>query len=104
MSRPERTRSGDGALGASVVATGASAAASGAKTGGVGTPNSAVPTAAATRTRNSRIREALPPLGCTRLVRRIMYVRVAGSIQIDVPVNPVWPTEPIGKNGAWIRE
>src|SRR5438034_8146260 len=28
-----------------------------------------------------------------------MYVRVGGSIQTAVPVNPVWPTEFTGKNG-----
>ena len=29
------------------------------------------------------------PRGCTALVSRMMYVLVAGSIHIDVPVNPV---------------
>src|SRR5262249_60073762 len=65
-----------------------------------GAKKSSAPTAAATRLRRSRILLAPPPLGCTRLVRMIMYVRVGGSIQTAVPVNPVWPTEFIGKNGA----
>ena len=64
--------------------------------------NSAAPAAAVTRVLSSRMRAAPPPLGCTRLVRRMRYVRLAGSIQIDVPVNPVCPTDPPGKKGAMI--
>src|SRR6266536_1566764 len=48
----------------------------------------------ATRPRN----EATSPLpsGCTRLLRKTTNISVAGSIQIEVPVKPVWPNEPSG--------
>src|SRR4030095_4400289 len=39
-----------------------------------------------------------PPSGWTRLERKMTNTRVAGSIQIDVPVNPVWPKEPSGSS------
>ena len=35
--------------------------------------------------------------GWLRFVRRMTTVRVSGSIQRDVPVQPVWPKEPAGK-------
>ncbi len=38
------------------------------------------------------------PSGCTRFDRNTTNSRVAGSIQIDVPVNPVWPKEPTGNS------
>src|SRR5262245_60438100 len=62
-------------------------------------PKSAAPAAAVTRVRNSRIAAAPPPAGCTRFVRMSRYERLRGSIQTEVPVNPVWPTAPSGKNG-----
>ena len=37
------------------------------------------------------------PSGWTRLERRMTNVRELGSIQSEVPVNPVWPKEPGGK-------
>ena len=33
-----------------------------------------------------------------------MYVRVVGSIQIDVPVNPVCPKEPTGRSSPRLEE
>src|SRR5213594_896042 len=66
--------------------------------------NSAAPAAAATRARSSRILVPPPPLGCTRLVRRIRYEREGGSIQTEVPVKPRWPTESGGKNGDAVSE
>src|SRR5260221_6936445 len=38
------------------------------------------------------------PSGCTRLERKIQNVSEKGSIQSDVPVNPVWPYEPSGNS------
>jgi hypothetical protein len=35
------------------------------------------------------MRAAPPPFGCTRLVSRIMYERLGGSIHTAVPVKPV---------------
>src|SRR6266498_1111510 len=46
----------------------------------------------------------LRPRGCTALVKRIMYVRVVGSIHREVPVNPVCPKEPTGKNSPRLDE
>ena len=44
------------------------------------------------------------PSGCTRLARDTMYIRVAGSIQSDVPVKPVWPNEPSGNSSPRFDE
>ncbi len=44
------------------------------------------------------------PSGCTRLERKITKVRVNGSIQIEVPVNPVWPNDPIGSSSPRLPE
>src|SRR5262249_52183804 len=61
--------------------------------------NIVAPTAAATRTRRSRIFAAPPPLGCTRFVSSTRYTLVVGSIITEVPVKPVWITDSAGKNG-----
>ena len=42
-------------------------------------------------------RVLLSRLGCTLLVRIMEKESVKGSIQIEVPVKPVWPYEPSGK-------
>src|SRR5262245_1040052 len=44
------------------------------------------------------------PSGCSRLERKMTYDRDAGSIQSDVPVNPVCPNEPIGKRSPRLAE
>src|ERR1051325_3376963 len=44
------------------------------------------------------------PSGCTRLLRKITKELLAGSIQIDVPVNPVWPNDPSGKRSPLFEE
>src|SRR5207244_5303457 len=44
------------------------------------------------------------PSGCTRLLRKIRKLSLAGSIQIDVPVKPVWPNEPSGKKSPLFVE
>src|ERR1019366_2751214 len=44
------------------------------------------------------------PSGCTRLDRKITKTLVAGSIQIDVPVKPVWPNEPMGRKSPRFAE
>ena len=71
--------------------------------GSSGTKRAAL-AAAATRVRRSRMALAPPPLGCTRLVRRIRYERVGGSIQTEVPVKPRCPTDSGGKYGDAVRE
>ncbi len=68
----------------------------------LGTSVSAEATIDATRAR-SGVTSPLPS-GCTRFDRKMMNTRVAGSIQIDVPVNPVWPNEPIGRNSPRFDE
>ncbi len=42
------------------------------------------------------------PLGWTRLLRKITAVWLSGSIQIDVPVKPVWPKF-LPRGNAWPR-
>src|SRR6266536_769721 len=44
------------------------------------------------------------PRGWTALVKRMMKVCVVGSIQMEVPVNPVCPNEPTGKNSPRLDE
>ena len=44
------------------------------------------------------------PSGCRRLDRKITKRPVRGSAQSDVPVNPVWPNEPIGINSPRLAE
>ncbi len=44
------------------------------------------------------------PSGCTRFDRNTTNTRVAGSIQSDVPVNPVWPNDPSGSNSPRLAE
>src|SRR5215470_8221869 len=44
------------------------------------------------------------PFGCTRLLKKIKNIWLEGSIQIDVPVNPVWPNEPSGKSSPRLLE
>src|SRR5262245_18750787 len=42
--------------------------------------------------------------GCTRLLRNTTNVSLAGSIQIEVPVNPVWPKLPKGNRSPRLEE
>src|SRR6185503_15845023 len=65
---------------------------------------SAAAAAAATRVRSSRTLLPPPPLGWTRFVRTIRYVREGGSIQTEVPVNPRCPTASGGKKIDAVRE
>ena len=44
------------------------------------------------------------PSGCTRFERNTTNTRDAGSIQSDVPVKPVWPNEPSGRNSPRFDE
>ncbi len=44
------------------------------------------------------------PSGCTRLLRKMTKESLAGSIQIEVPVNPVWPNEPSGNRSPLFDE
>ena len=44
------------------------------------------------------------PSGWTRFERMTTNNLVAGSIQIDVPVNPVWPNEPTGSSSPRLLE
>ncbi len=44
------------------------------------------------------------PSGWTRFDRNTTNVSVAGSIQIDVPVKPVWPNEPSGNSSPRFDE
>src|SRR6266705_291448 len=44
------------------------------------------------------------PRGWTAFVKRMMYVRVVGSIHSEVPVKPVWPNEPTGSNSPRFDE
>ena len=44
------------------------------------------------------------PSGCTRFDMKITNRPVAGSIQTDVPVNPVWPNDPIGSSSPRLDE
>src|SRR5262245_59574788 len=55
-------------------------------------PTSASATRSATVARTCRI-FVFARVGFTRLLRRITYRSLSGSIQIDVPVYPVWPNE-----------
>jgi hypothetical protein len=58
--------------------------------GGQGRSASATESASAARTWNTAV---LARVGCTRFVRRMTKRRASGSIQREVPVNPVWPKE-----------
>src|SRR5260370_8934769 len=62
----------------------------------------AAATAVATLARN----EIADPFarGWTALVKRMMYVCVVGSIQSEVPVNPVWPNDPTGSSSPRFDE
>src|SRR5882672_865605 len=67
-------------------------------------PTSVIAPAAidATRPRNE---ETSPlPSGCTRLLRKTTNILLAGSIQIEVQVKPVWPNEPRGKRSPRLVE
>ena len=44
------------------------------------------------------------PSGWRRFDRKMTNTRLAGSIQIEVPVNPVWPNDPSGKNSPRFAE
>jgi hypothetical protein len=44
------------------------------------------------------------PSGCTRLDRKTTNVLVTGSIQMDVPVKPVWPNDPTGSSSPRFDE
>ena len=44
------------------------------------------------------------PSGWTRFDRNTTNIRVAGSIQSDVPVKPVWPNDPIGRSSPRLPE
>jgi hypothetical protein len=44
------------------------------------------------------------PSGCTRFDRNTTNISVAGSIQIEVPVKPVWPKEPMGSSSPRFDE
>src|SRR6185436_12227399 len=44
------------------------------------------------------------PSGCTRFDKKTTNIFVAGSIQIDVPVNPVCPNDPIGSSSPRFEE
>ena len=66
------------------------------------TPVSDEATIVATRARSGVTSPV--PSGCTRFDRKTMNTRVAGSIQIDVPVNPVCPNEPSGSSSPRLAE
>jgi hypothetical protein len=44
------------------------------------------------------------PSGWTRFERKTTNVSLAGSIQSEVPVKPVWPNEPAGKRSPRLVE
>ena len=44
------------------------------------------------------------PSGWTRFDRKMTNISVAGSIQMDVPVKPVWPNDPIGSSSPRLEE
>ena len=44
------------------------------------------------------------PSGWTRFERNTTYNSVSGSIQIDVPVKPVCPNDPIGRSSPRFDE
>ena len=54
--------------------------------------STALTTPSATRRRTSRI-ALFSRVGCTRFVSRMIKSSRVGSIQTEVPVNPVWPNE-----------
>ena len=67
-----------------------------------GQGSSAVAATVATRAR-SGVTSPLPS-GCTRFDRNTTNRPVAGSIQRDVPVKPVWPNDPIGSSSPRLAE
>ena len=73
-----------------------------ARTVAAGTSTSDDAATVATRAR-SGVTSPLPS-GCTRFERNTTNTRVAGSIQSDVPVNPVWPNDPSGSNSPRFAE
>ena len=59
-------------------------------------------TTVATRAR-SGVTSPLPS-GCTRFDRNTTNVFVTGSIQMEVPVKPVWPNDPMGSSSPRFDE
>ena len=68
----------------------------------LGTLVTAVAATVATRAR-SGVTSPLPS-GWTRFDRNTTNISVAGSIQSDVPVKPVWPNDPIGSSSPRFEE
>src|ERR1051325_8354808 len=64
---------------------------------------SAAATAVAVRVRMETI-APVPPVGWTALERIMTKELVVGSIHNDVPVNPVWPKEPMGRRSPRLEE